>query len=214
MSLMINEIFYSIQGESTLSGLPCVFIRLTGCNLRCSYCDTSYAYHNGKQMQISEIIDKIFTYKCNLVEITGGEPLLQKETPFLVDRLIEHRFKVMIETNGSYNINVIDDECVKIVDIKCPTSNESSKNDLNNLSRLSPWDQIKFVIGNREDYLYSKNILESNSLPIPGSQVLFSPLHGKIDPSQIAQWLLDDCLDARFHIQLHKYIWPDIERGV
>ncbi|MBU4126432.1 MAG: radical SAM protein, partial [Proteobacteria bacterium] len=163
MSLIVNEIFYSIQGESIYSGIPCVFIRLTGCNLRCSYCDTAYAYYEGVELRIEEILSRVDNYKCPLIEITGGEPLLQGDTPLLIDRLLEKKYEVLLETNGSIDISVVDNRCIKIVDIKCPSSGENDKNDLENLKRLNQKDQIKFVVGNREDYEFAKEM--TNLIP-------------------------------------------------
>lgn len=213
--LKVNEIFYSIQGESSYAGLPCVFVRLTGCNLRCSYCDTSYAYEEGKDFEIGEIIDRVISYRCRLVEITGGEPLIQKETPYLISQLVEKRFEVLLETNGSLDISLVDERCIKIVDIKCPSSGQEKKNDLENLKRLSFKDEIKFVIGNREDYLYAENIvslIRKNNLTI--KPPLLSPLHNQMDPKRLAEWILEDHLDVRMQIQLHKIIWGTEVRGV
>ena len=173
MSIVVNEIFYSIQGESLAAGRPCIFIRLSGCNLRCAYCDTTYAYTQGRRMAISEILAQISQYNCLLVEITGGEPLQQNETPHLITRLIQSGYAVLLETNGTFDIGKIHDHCVKIVDIKCPSSGESDKTDLNNLSRIGRRDQIKFVIANRNDYEYSKNILKRLPNFFPMHQVLF-----------------------------------------
>jgi len=214
MTLLVNEIFYSIQGESILSGRPCIFVRLTGCNLRCSYCDTRYAYEQGIDMEITEIMNRIATYSCRLVEITGGEPLLQNQTPILIHGLLENGYEVMLETNGSLDIGRVDGRCIKIVDIKCPTSGESDKNDLENLKRLGPKDQVKFVIGNRSDYEYTKEIMDSISPDFPEEQILFSPVSEKIPPSRLAEWILEDHLNVRLHLQLHKIIWPDKKRGV
>jgi len=214
MSLLVNEIFYSIQGESIYSGRPCIFIRLTGCNLRCSYCDTRYAYEEGEKMNISELLNRIAVYKCPLVEITGGEPLLQNETPLLIHELLKNRYEVMLETNGSLDISFIDKRCMKIVDIKCPTSNMSDKNDLNNMKRLNDKDQVKFVIGNHDDYKYAMQIINSNSLNISMSHILFSPVSDKLSPDQLANWILEDNLNVRLHLQLHKIIWPYKENGV
>jgi 7-carboxy-7-deazaguanine synthase len=214
MTLLVNEIFYSIQGESTYSGRPCIFVRLTGCNLRCTYCDTRYAYEQGAKMEITEIINRIAIHRCRLVEITGGEPLLQSQTPILIHRLLENDYEVMLETNGSLDISRVDGRCVKIVDIKCPTSGESDKNDLENLKRLGSKDQIKFVIGNRSDYEYAKETMHSISPDFPEKQILFSPVSERIPPSQLAEWILEDSLNVRLHLQLHKIIWPDRKRGV
>ncbi|OEU67920.1 MAG: 7-carboxy-7-deazaguanine synthase [Desulfobacterales bacterium PC51MH44] len=214
MALLVNEIFHSIQGESTHSGRPCIFIRLTGCNLRCSFCDTRYAYEDGVSLEIAEIMERIAGYKCPLIEITGGEPLLQSETPLLIYRLLENGYEVMMETNGSLDISKVDGRCIKIVDIKCPTSNESDKNDLANLTRLSSKDQVKFVIGSRKDYEYAKEMVELNCPGFPREQILFSPVKGKMASAKLAEWILEDNLNVRLHLQLHKIIWPGKQRGV
>jgi 7-carboxy-7-deazaguanine synthase len=214
MTLLVNEIFYSIQGESIYSGRPCVFVRLTGCNLRCTYCDTQYAYEDGESMEIAQIMRRVSEYKCRLVEITGGEPLIQNETPLLVSRLLDNGYAVMMETNGSLDISRVDPNCIKVLDMKCPSSNESNKNDLENLKHLHSKDQIKFVIGNHEDYTYAKNIISSHCPNFPGDCILFSPVYGKIPPADLADWILKDHLNVRLHLQLHKMIWPDKERGV
>jgi len=214
MSLIVNEIFNSIQGESLYAGLPCTFIRLTGCNLRCSYCDTRYAYEEGASLTMTDVIGRVSGYECPLVEITGGEPLLQNETPLLITNLIENGYTVLLETNGTINISHIDERCIKIVDIKCPASGESGKNILDNLNRLNVKDQVKFVISNHEDYEYAKDIIKQ----IPGGflreNILISPVPGKMEFSDLANRILEDKLMVRFHIQLHKIIWPDIDRGV
>jgi len=214
MSLLINEIFYSIQGESTHSGRPCVFVRLTGCNLRCTYCDTRYAYEEGIKMEITEIMDRVTAYKCSLVEITGGEPLLQNETPVLIHRLLENGYEALMETNGSLDISKVDRRCIKVVDIKCPTSNESDKNDLGNLKRLNPKDQIKFVIGSLMDYTYAKNIIALNCPDFPGDHILFSPVSGEMPLADLARWILEDHLNVRMNLQIQKIIWPDREKGI
>ena len=215
MSLKVNEIFYSIQGESSFAGLPCVFIRLTGCNLRCSYCDTRYAYEEGREMEISEIIDRIASYRCHLVEVTGGEPLIQQETPSLIFSLLEKGYKVLLETNGTQDISLVDERCVKIVDIKCPSSGEDKKNDLKNLNRLTDKDEVKFVIGGREDYEYARKILEIIDYKSSRmSPVHFSPVFRKMDPEILAEWILEDNLNVRLQIQLHKIIWDPEQRGV
>jgi 7-carboxy-7-deazaguanine synthase len=212
--LIVNEIFYSIQGESLHSGRPCIFIRLTGCNLRCLYCDTQYAYEEGIRLEITQIMHRIADYKCRLVEITGGEPLLQNETPLLVSKLLENGYMVMMETNGSLDISRVDERCIKILDVKCPSSNESEKNDLENLKRLHPEDQIKFVIGNRKDYNYAKSIITSHCPDFPGDHILFSPVYSKMPLADLAMWILKDNLNVRFQLQLHKIIWPDKNKGV
>jgi len=215
LALKVNEIFYSIQGESSYAGRPCVFVRLTGCNLRCSYCDTQYAYDEGDLMEISDVLQKVASYKCPLVEVTGGEPLVQKETPYLIHSLLEAGHEVLLETNGSQDIRQVDERCVKIMDIKCPTSGEEGKSDLKNLALLADTDEIKFVIGDREDYEYAKKILGSMDLkPSPINRVHFSPVFGKMDPGLLAKWLLADHLDVRLHLQIHKIIWDPEKRGV
>jgi len=214
VSLIVNEIFHSIQGESTYIGRPCTFIRLTGCNLRCSYCDTQYAYEEGIRMEIAQIIPRVAAYKCPLVEITGGEPLLQDKTPLLISKLLENGYMVMMETNGSLDISRVDERCIKIVDIKCPSSNESEKNNLENLKRLHSKDQIKFVIGNREDYIYAKDIISSHCPDFIPDHILFSPAFKIMSSADLAGWILEDHLNVRLHVQLHKMIWPDKNRGV
>jgi 7-carboxy-7-deazaguanine synthase len=215
VSLQVNEIFYSIQGESTYAGRPCVFVRLTGCNLRCTYCDTRYAYEDGKELEIEDIVDRVSSYACGLVEITGGEPLLQKDTPMLVDRLLEHGRQVLLETNGSRDISIVDSRCVKIVDIKCPSSGQADRNDLNNLGRLAGHDELKFVIGSRDDYEFAKGVLDSAKDRLPDAgRVHFSPVFGLIPPRMLAEWMLKDHLNARLNLQLHKIIWGPDQRGV
>ena len=214
MTILVNEIFYSIQGESIYSGRPCTFVRLTGCNLRCTYCDTRYAYEEGVEMEIAEITRRVAAYNCRLVEITGGEPLLQTETPLLIHRLLENGYEILMETNGSLDISEVDARCVKIVDIKCPSSDASEKNDLENLKRLNPKDQIKFVIGNRTDYEYAKKTIELNRPDFPEDHILFSPVSGKLPPTDLAEWILEDNLNVRLHLQIQKIIWPDRKKGV
>jgi len=214
MSLVVNEIFNSIQGESLYAGLPCTFVRLTGCNLRCSYCDTRYAYEEGASLTITDIIDKVSGYGCPLVEITGGEPLIQSETPLLIKNLIENGYKVLLETNGTIDISRIDERCVKILDIKCPGSGESGKNNLDNLNMLNAKDQVKFVITNRIDYEFAKDIIIHIPARFLRENILISPVSGQIVFSDLAEWILEDKLISRFHIQLHRIIWPDIDKGV
>jgi 7-carboxy-7-deazaguanine synthase len=215
VSLQVNEIFYSIQGESSYAGRPCVFVRLTGCNLRCTYCDTRYAYEEGKELEIEDIADRVSSYACGLVEITGGEPLLQKDTPMLVDRLLDCGHQVLLETNGSRDISVVDSRCVKIVDIKCPSSGQADRNDLNNLGRLDGHDELKFVIGSRDDYAFAKGVLDSAKDRLPeAGRVHFSPVFGLIPPRMLAEWMLKDHLNARLNLQLHKIIWGPDQRGV
>lgn len=213
--MQVTEIFYSIQGESLYAGLPCVFVRLTGCNLRCSYCDTRYAWYGGCEMDIEEIVHAVSATPCRMVEITGGEPLLQEETPRLISCFLENEWSVLLETNGSWNIDRVDRRCVRIVDIKCPSSGQSGHNDLENLIRLSDRDQVKFVIGCRSDYEFARNILHNQPIsPLPPGHILFSPITRNLSPAQLAAWILEDGLPVRLQLQLHKMIWPDRDRGV
>jgi len=214
MSLWVNEIFFSLQGESSHAGRPCVFVRLTGCNLRCSYCDTTYAYQEGEQMRLGEIITQVKSYGCRLVEITGGEPLIQHETPQLIENLLQEGMEVLLETNGSLNIEKVDPRCRRIMDIKLPSSGEHTQMRWENLDLLNQHDEVKFVIGNRTDYEYAVDILSCHPLlvtrPLPP---LFSPVYGEIDLSTLATWILADKLPVRFQIPLHKVIWGET-RGV
>jgi 7-carboxy-7-deazaguanine synthase len=213
MNLIVNEIFYSIQGESLFAGIPCVFVRLTGCNLRCSYCDTRYAYEDGFAMSIEDILSRVASYQCPMVEISGGEPLIQEGAPYLIRRLILKGYTVLLETNGSMDIGDIDPECVKIIDVKCPGSGESHKNNLANLNRLSPHDQVKFVLTDRKDYDFAKNVIASAWNKPPPVALLFSPAYHRLDPAELAQWMLNDRLNVRLHLQLHKTLWPGTDKG-
>lgn len=215
MPLKVNEIFYSIQGESSWAGRPCAFVRLTGCNLRCIYCDTQYAYEEGTWLEIPEIVRQISAFDCRLVEVTGGEPLLQEQTPALIRNLLDQDFTVLLETNGSLDIGAVDARCIRIMDVKCPSSGESERNLLENLKILTPSDELKFVIGSMQDYEYAKFIL-STFLPERSrlNPPLLSPVFGKIDTPTLAQWILHDRLDVRLQLQLHKLIWDPERRGV
>ena len=212
--LRINEIFYSIQGESTNAGLPCVFVRLTYCNLRCVYCDTEYAFYEGKDMAIDEVLKEVNKYKCKLIEITGGEPLVQENVLDLMTKLCDLDYKVMIETGGSLPIENIDKRVKIIMDFKTPYSKMENKNRYENINYLKPIDEIKFVIGNREDYEWSKEIIEKYDLTHKASQVLMSPVFDVVENIDLAKWILEDKLNVRFQIQLHKYIWHPETRGV
>ena len=211
--LKVNEIFHSIQGESSRAGEPCVFIRLTGCNLRCSYCDTEYAFYEGSDKSIDEILNEVKIYNCNLVEVTGGEPLLQDECFELLNRLCALGFEVMLETGGSLPVDKVDDRVKIILDMKCPSSGMVKKNLYANLIWLKPADEVKFVIGSREDYEWSRTIVEEYGLA--GKQtVLFSPVFEAVEPARLAEWILEDRLKVRFQLQMHKYIWDPNKRGV
>ena len=210
--IKINEIFYSIQGESSMSGMPCIFIRLTYCNLRCSYCDTEYSFHEGKDMSIDDILKKIKNYNCKLVEVTGGEPLLQKESIDLMTILLNDNYKVMLETGGSLPIKNVPKDVIKIVDFKCPSSNMHKKNDWNILKDLQKHDEIKFVIGNYEDYEWTKNKI--NSYNLNEKRILLSPVHDVLKSKDLSEWILKDGINARLQLQLHKYIWSPDTKGV
>ena len=214
-ALKINEIFHSIQGESSHAGRPCVFVRLTGCNLRCSYCDTTYAYEEGAWLSVAEIEKEVRRFDCRLVEITGGEPLLQEETAVLIRGLLDQGFTVLMETNGSRDIRLVDERCIRIVDVKCPSSGEAQQNRLENLDHLTACDEIKFVIGDREDYAFAKGILSSRpGARLPRNPPLFSPVSSRLSPEKLAEWILEDHLAVRFQLQLHKVIWGEDRRGV
>ncbi len=214
MRLSVSEIFYSIQGESLYAGLPCVLIRLCGCNLRCRYCDTIYAHAGGRSLSMEAILREVRSFGCPLVEVTGGEPLLQPNCPALIRRLLEENYTVLLETNGSFHIGMVDSRCIKILDMKCPGSGECEKNDYSNLDLLTAPDQLKFVITDRQDYEWARSLLGSrwrNALPVP---VLFSPASGLLEPQLLAAWILQDRLPVRLQLQLHKILWPGTERGV
>ena len=213
MKLKINEIYYSLQGESSFSGLPCVFIRLTYCNLRCSYCDTEYAFYEGDDMKISDIIKKINLYECNLVEVTGGEPLLQEGCIQLITELHKNKKTVLIETGGSLPINSIPKKTHIILDLKCPSSNMEDKNMWKNIDFLKKKDEVKFVIGTYEDYCWAKETIQKYNLN-KICPILFSPVYNKIEPKDIAKWILKDNLEVRFQMQLHKQIWEESKKGV
>lgn len=211
--LKINEIYYSVQGESTKAGLPCVFVRMTYCNLRCLYCDTEYAFFEGKDLSIDEITSKIKEFDCNLVEITGGEPLFQSESLVLMKNLADLGFEVLLETGGSLPIKNIDPRVKIIMDLKTPSSGMMKKNMYENVNFLKSKDELKFVIGSREDYLWTKEILTKYDLD-KKCEVLFSVIFGKLQPVDLVNWILEDKLNVRFQLQMHKFIWKPDERGV
>ncbi|MFN8008747.1 MAG: radical SAM protein [Terriglobia bacterium] len=211
--MKINEIYKSIQGESSFAGLPCVFIRLTYCNLRCTYCDTAYAFYDGKEMSVDDVLAAVRACDCSLVELTGGEPLLQKEVYQLMDHLLAAGYSVLLETGGSLDIGDVPPPVIKIMDLKCPSSGESDKNRYDNLQKLQPHDEIKFVIGSREDYLWTLEVMRKYHLKERG-HVLFSTVFGGLAPQELAAWILEDKLDVRLQLQLHKYIWNPDKRGV
>lgn len=206
--LRVNEIFFSIQGESTKAGLPTVFIRLTGCPLRCQYCDTAYAFHDGEKISIDNIIQDISQYRAKHVTVTGGEPLAQRACLVLLSRLCDEGYLVSLETSGAIDIANVDERVMKIVDIKTPASKEESKNNFEILKHLNKEDQIKFVICNHSDYEWSKQKL--NELKLTDyCEVLFSPEHQTQNPTELANWVLEDNLNVRMQLQLHKYLWDN-----
>lgn len=212
--LKINEIYHSIQGESTSVGKPCVFVRLTYCNLRCTFCDTEYAFYEGKDFSVQQVIDEVEKYNCKLVEVTGGEPLVQiDECLELMKRLCDLGYEVMIETGGSLSIKDIDPRVKIIMDLKCPSSGMEKKNLYENLQYLKSTDELKFVIGNREDYEWTVNTLKKNNLK-GKCEILFSVVFGKLEPIELVNWILEDKLDVRFQLQMHKFIWDPQTKGV
>ena len=213
MSLKINEIYFSIQGESTHIGRPCIFIRLTYCNLRCTYCDTEYAFYDGNDMEISEILDKIKKWNCNLVEVTGGEPLFQNECTDLLIELTNTGYEVLLETGGSLAISNIPKEVKKIVDFKCPSSGMEKKNLWSIVKDLESHDEVKFVIGDREDFDWAKEKILHYKLENK-CVVLMSPTFDEIEPQQIVEWILAENMPVRMQIQMHKHIWKPDKKGV
>ena len=211
--LKINEIYASIQGESSHTGLPCIFIRLTGCNLRCSWCDTAYAFYAGNDLTIGETLQKVDAFGLPLVEITGGEPLLQEDVYPLMEALLKKGYRVMLETSGALPIDKVPQRVIKILDIKCPGSGEEKKNHLENLKLLSPHDEVKFVLLDRADYEWSRDLLRKYDLA-PSTQVLFSPVYDKLNLKDLSQWILKDRLAVRLQTQLHKVIWSKDAIGV
>jgi 7-carboxy-7-deazaguanine synthase len=213
-TLTINEIYHSIQGESTWAGEPCVFVRLTFCDLRCNYCDTEYAFYEGRKQSLQEIVNAVIAFRCPLVEITGGEPLLQKGVLSLMTMLADANHTVLLETSGAHDISKVDPRVHRIMDLKTPGSGECARNLFSNIEHLTKRDEVKFVIGSREDYDWSRTQVEHYALPQRCGAVLFSPIFGRIDPRKIVEWILADKLPVRFQLQMHKFIWTPTERGV
>jgi len=212
--LTINEIFHSIQGESTHAGRPCVFVRLTACDLRCTWCDTAYAFTEGRKMDLDEVLERVRAYGCPTVEITGGEPLLQADVYPLMQRLLDEGHEVLLETGGHRSIENVPAGVARIVDVKCPASGESANNHWPNLAMLTGRDEVKFVIQDRADDDYASDVVARHNLPERCRAVLFSPVHGVMDPKQLAEWILADRLPVRLQLQAHKYIWSPDTRGV
>jgi 7-carboxy-7-deazaguanine synthase len=212
--LRINEIFFSIQGESTWAGRPCAFVRLTGCDLRCSWCDTEYAFHEGRTMAIEEVAAQLLGYGCDLVEVTGGEPLLQAGVYPLIARLLDMGTKVLVETSGASDVSRLDVRAIKVMDLKCPGSGESARNLWSNLEHLTPRDEVKFVIADRADYEWARDVLRRDNLAPRVNAVLMSCVFGRLEPALLAGWILADRLPVRMQLQMHKHIWAPDARGV
>jgi 7-carboxy-7-deazaguanine synthase len=211
--LRVNEIFLSIQGESTHAGRPCLFVRLTGCNLRCTWCDTAYAFHEGRAMSVDAVVAEVGRHGCPTVEITGGEPLLQPEAVPLMQRLLALGYEVLLETGGSLPIEDVPAGVKRIVDVKCPGSGMVDRNRWSNLEHLAPGDELKFVIADRADYEWAAAVVRERGLA-QRCPVLFSAVHAGLDPGRMARWVLDDGLPVRVQVQLHKVLWPGVVRGV
>ncbi len=212
--LSVNEIFYSIQGESTFAGKPCVFVRLAGCDLRCSWCDTPYAFNEGEKMSVDDVIAKVEAYRSPLVEVTGGEPLLQEDVYPLMERLLEDGCTVLLETGGQIDVGRVPGAVIKVVDVKCPASGESDKVEWANIDRLASRDQVKFVIQDRVDYEFARETVAKHALDRRCAAVLFSPVHGVLEPKLLSEWILEDRLPVRLQLQIHKHIWGANVRGV
>ena len=219
--MQVTEIFRSIQGESTYVGLPCIFVRLTGCNLRCVWCDTAYAFYGGTRKSVEDVLAAVRGFsecdgrrRVNLVELTGGEPLLQKDIYPLIDRLLEQQYRVLIETSGEQDIGKLPAPVVRIVDVKCPGSGEGGTFRMQNLAVLLPQDQLKFVLAGRGDYEWAREFLAQHPLQDKVEAILFSPVFGQLEPRLLAGWILEDGLPVRLGMQLHKFIWDPDARGV
>lgn len=212
MPLALTEIFHSIQGESSHAGRPCTFVRLAGCNLRCAWCDTPYSWESGETMSLDEVLGAVAGHGCNLVEITGGEPLAQERTPELVRRLLDMGYEVLVETNGTFAVDVLDTRAVAIMDVKCPSSGMHGRMDMGNLAKLRLRDELKFVIADRADFDYAASVVRT--LPVKPRHIHFSPVPGRLDPAELAAWILESRLPVRLGLQLHKIIWDPETRGV
>ncbi|KAA3652717.1 MAG: radical SAM protein [Calditrichaeota bacterium] len=211
--LRITEIFFSIQGESTYAGRPCIFIRTTGCNLRCSWCDTEYSFYGGEKLSVAQIMERIRLWPCKLVEITGGEPLLQKHLPDLIHALYDEEYEIMLETGGHMDLSMIDPRVKKIIDVKCPGSGEAARMHFANLENVSPHDEVKFVIADRDDYEYAADVIKKYKLE-KQTTVLISPVFEMPEYKNVVKWLLEDGIQARLQLQLHKFIWHPAQKGV
>lgn len=213
-TLRVNEIYKSVQGESSWVGLPCTFVRLARCHLRCVWCDTAYAFRGGENMALEDILARCKELKCKLIEITGGEPLVQKQCPELARLFVEEGYTVLVETSGTLPIRVLDDRVIRIMDLKCPGSGECEKNDWSNIEALTAKDEVKFVLASRDDYKWSRDVIRRYDLSNQCGALLMSPVFGQIEATKIVEWILEDELPVRFQLQLHKFIWPPESRGV
>jgi 7-carboxy-7-deazaguanine synthase len=212
--MKVNEIFYSIQGESSFAGWPSAFIRLTACNLRCSYCDTEYAFSEGKEMSQTEILATVSAYPARLVLVTGGEPMLQPEVHRLFQGLLDTGYTVCVETGGQVPLEGVDQRVHKIMDLKCPSSGMHQHNYYKNIEHLTPNDEVKFVVGDRADFDWALEVIVRHDLPLRVGVVLFSPVYNVLPYSDLARWVMDCGLRVRMQVQLHKIIWPGVVRGV
>ncbi|MCG3181947.1 MAG: 7-carboxy-7-deazaguanine synthase [Phycisphaerae bacterium] len=212
-TLIVNEIFHSIQGEGTRAGLPCTFVRLTGCQLRCSWCDSAYAFHEGRPMSVQAVLARVVDIGCSLVEVTGGEPLLQPAALPLMARLADAGCTVLLETSGACDIAPVDERVIRIMDVKCPGSGEEDHNRLENLDLLRPSDELKFVLTGRADYEWARGLIAQHGL-VGRCPILLGPVFGRLSPEELAGWILADGLDVRLQLQLHKLIWDPSRRGV
>lgn len=212
MPLVVNEVFFSIQGEGTRAGRPCVFVRLTGCPLRCHWCDTAYAFYEGRRREIDDVVAEVDAFPARLLTLTGGEPLAQPDAFPLVTRLADRGFEVLVETSGHVSIEKLDPRAVAILDVKAPGSGEAERMHPDNLDRLRPQDEVKLVLAGRADYEWARELVRDPRLR--GATVLLSPVHGRLDPGALGRWILEDALPVRLQIQLHKVLWPGVERGV
>jgi 7-carboxy-7-deazaguanine synthase len=212
--LSINEIFYSIQGESTYAGKPCVFVRLAGCDLRCTWCDTAYAFSEGEKMSVDDVVEHVEQYGTPLVEVTGGEPLLQSDVYPLMERLLAQGRTVLLETGGHVDVSRVPGAVIKVMDVKCPASGEAAKVEWANIDRLGSRDQVKFVIQDRPDYEFARDIVQRHALDRRCAAVLFSPVHGVLSAKALSEWILEDRLPVRLQLQIHKHIWGANVRGV
>ena len=213
-TLRVTEIYRSVQGESTWAGLPCTFVRLARCHIRCVWCDTAYAFKGGTAMSIGTIVERCRELGVPLVELTGGEPLVQPECPALAQALLDAGFTVLVETSGTLPIATLPDACITIMDLKCPDSGECEKNDWSNIAALSPRDEVKFVLASRRDYEWARDVVREHRLDERVQAVLFSVAFGYVEPKDVVEWILEDALNVRFQLQMHKFIWDPDEKSV